>query len=84
MTDRGSLEILANEAVDELRAAAQKLKRVMPNGVGFAVLVFDCGDKGNLAYVSNAERADMLQAMREFIAKVERGSVSSVFGGPRT
>jgi hypothetical protein len=61
-----------------------ELKRSLPAGVGFAVLVFDIGEKGNLAYVSSAERRSMLEAMREFIAKAEREGISSVFGGPRS
>lgn len=81
MTDRGSLEILAAESA---RRIGGELKRSLPAGVGFAVLVFDIGAKGNLAYVSNADRASMLEAMREFIAKNEAGGVSSVFGGPRS
>ncbi|HSN21675.1 MAG TPA: hypothetical protein VLS49_13415 [Usitatibacter sp.] len=81
MTDRGTLEILAEESA---RRIADELKRSLPPGTGFAVLVFDIGMRGNLAYVSNAERASMLEAMREFIAKAERGGVPSVFGRPRT
>ncbi len=81
MTDRGTLEILAAESA---RRIADELKRSLPRGVGFAVLVFDFGPGGNLAYVSNAERADMLKAMREFIAKHEGEGVKSVFGGPRS
>jgi hypothetical protein len=80
MTDRGTLEILA---VESARRVGAELQRSLPPGVGFAVLVFDIGAKGNLAYVSNAERASMLQAMREFIAKAEREGISSVFGTPR-
>ena len=40
--------------------------------------------EGNLAYVSNAHRQDMIKAMREFIAKHEAGGVPSVFGGRRS
>ncbi len=76
MTDRGSLEILA---VEWSRRIGRKMKQQLPPGVGFALLVFDFGEKGNLAYVSNADRADMLVAMREFIAKAERDQVRSVF-----
>ncbi len=50
----------------------------MPPGVGFALLIFDFGEKGNLAYISNAERTTMLESLREFIAKHEAGTVSSV------
>lgn len=39
-----------------------------PNA-GFALLVFDFGDKGSLAWVSNAERADMYEGLVEFLEK---------------
>lgn len=78
-TDRGTLEILAAEAAGRIGV---ELKATLPKDVGFAVLVFDFGGKGNLAYVSNAHRGDMVRAMREFITKHEAGGVSSVFGRP--
>ncbi len=37
--------------------------------IGFAVLVFDFGEGGGLAYISNAWREDMIEAMKEFIAR---------------
>jgi hypothetical protein len=74
--DRGSLEILAVQAA---RLMGDVLKGAVPEGVGFAVLIFDFGAGGNLAYVSNAQRADMVKAMREFITKVEAGAAPSVF-----
>lgn len=82
-TDRGSLEIAAVECS---RVIGRELQKVLPReaGVGFAVLVFDFGGRGNLAYVSNAERSSMLQAMREFIGKAERDQVPSIFRGPRS
>jgi hypothetical protein len=81
MADRGTLEILANESA---RKIGRELKASLPPGVGFAVLVFDIGRKGNLAYVSNAERTSMIEAMREFIRHAEADEVRSVFGGPRS
>lgn len=41
---------------------------------GFALLVFKLGgptDGDRMNYISNAERADMLVAMKEFIARAE-------------
>ncbi|WP_322046094.1 hypothetical protein [Paraburkholderia sp. J67] len=40
-------------------------------GRGFALLVFDFGPDRMMNYISNAKRADMLTAMREFIASHE-------------
>lgn len=42
---------------------------VSPSKVGFCLLVFPFnGADGRLNYISNAEREDMLTALREFIA----------------
>ncbi len=74
MSDRASLERQAKKI-------GHRIARALPKGVGFTLLVFDFGEAGtgNLAYLSNAQRSDMLKAMREFIAKQEAGGVSSVF-----
>ena len=41
--------------------------------IGFALLVFPFGETegGRVNYISNAERAEMLVAMKEFIARAE-------------
>lgn len=41
----------------------------LPPGWGFALLVFTFGGGGTMTYISNAQRADMVKAMQEFIAK---------------
>lgn len=42
------------------------------DGAGFCLLVFDRNtDKGRMNYISNANREDMLTALKEFIAKSE-------------
>jgi hypothetical protein len=40
-----------------------------PAGWGFNVLLFTVGEGGSLFYLSNCDRADVLNVMREFIAK---------------
>lgn len=71
MTTRAYLEASAAEI-------GTFIASVLPHGVGFALLVYDFGEKGNLGYVSNGKREDMLKAMREFIEKNERGESSAV------
>lgn len=44
--------------------------RMLP-GMGFAFLLFDFGTAGNLAYISNSRREDMIAALRELIARLE-------------
>lgn len=63
---------------EQMRAIADVLNEVF-NGklkghdrtTGFALLVFPFGDTGRTNYISNAERKDMLNAMKEFIARAE-------------
>jgi hypothetical protein len=38
---------------------------------GFVLLIFSFGEGGNMFYTSNAQRQDVCNAMREFIAKHE-------------
>lgn len=40
-------------------------------GYGFALLLFSFGEGGNMFYTSNAQRDDIVNAMREFIEKVQ-------------
>jgi hypothetical protein len=55
------------------RAVARRITEALPTGAGFALFVFDFGAKGNLAYVSNAKRDDMIAAVKEWLAKQEAG-----------
>lgn len=57
----------------ELGAAA---RRIIPKGTGFAVMVFDFGGRGHMTYVSNAQREDMITALREQITHLETGAVA--------
>jgi hypothetical protein len=76
---RSGNEPIADAYREQMRALAAVID-VMFNGegegpkqVGFAVLLFPFGDdpKGRVNYISNANRADMLCAMKEFIARAE-------------
>ena len=41
----------------------------MPDGYGFTFLMFTFGEGGNLFYISNSRREDMIKSMEEFIEK---------------
>lgn len=41
----------------------------LPAGWGFNLMIFDFGNKGSMFYLSNAERQDVINQMREFIKK---------------
>lgn len=62
----------------KMNAVAQVLDETfngteMPRRVGFALLVFEFGksEGGRVNYISNAERSEMLAAMREYLARAE-------------
>ena len=46
---------------------------LLPNGYGFCVLAFNFGEVENkeMIYASNANREDIVQAMKEWIEKTE-------------
>ncbi len=69
MTERAALEEIAQVFAGIL------LNLGFEGKLGFAVLVFDFGTGGNLGWVSNAQREDMINAMKEFI---EKGGGSSI------
>lgn len=59
-----------NEQVEfALREVAEYAKTRMPEGMGFTLLMFDFGQKGNMFYISNAQREDVINSMQEFIDK---------------
>jgi hypothetical protein len=55
-----------------LESQARRLAEGCPAGVGFALMIFDFGEGGNMAYVSNAERADMIRALEELLQKLKQ------------
>jgi len=65
------LEGLAGEIGRLLATAIPK-----SSGFGFSLLVFDLGDKGHMTYVSNANRSDMIEAMKELIIRMETDTVA--------
>jgi hypothetical protein len=59
---RLQLEARTRQIADQLKA------QMLPHN-GFALLVFDWGHKGNMSYVSNADRATMRPALLEWLAR---------------
>ncbi len=49
------------------RGYADAFQDVVPPGVGFAIFLFDFGEKGNTAYVSTAKREDMVRLLKEWL-----------------
>lgn len=64
-----------SDGLAEAEAVAREVGRLIgsavPEGYGFAVLVFSFGPGGATTYVSNADRADMIRALRECADRLE-------------
>ena len=54
-----------------LQGIAKKVNDELPVGFGFVVLSFSFDKPGLMMYVSNADRKDIVQAMKEWIEKTE-------------
>lgn len=67
-------EIENAEVEGVLNDIGQKLGETMPKGFGFNLLIFSFGENGSMFYISNAQRQDMIAAMKEFIGKQEAES----------
>lgn len=65
MTER---EEQANNMLQEIM---QDIKNKLPEGMGFALLAYEFGDKEGrrMLYASNSNREDVMKAMLEFVDK---------------
>lgn len=59
------------EANDVLQQIAADIKEKLPENMGFALLAYEFGEGEDkrLMYVSNSNRADVMNAMVEFLEK---------------
>lgn len=55
----------------QMREIADAVRRRIPRGMGFAVLVFHY-DAGPASYISNAQRPEIIKALREQADVLER------------
>lgn len=53
-----------HRALDELFGASK---------VGFALVLFDFGERGHMSYISNGHREGMVSLLKEWLAKLEAG-----------
>ncbi len=63
--------VLLRDLEERTRKVAIMFKDMMPDGVGYAFLMFTFGDDGWMTYASNAEREQMIKALQEMIEKME-------------
>lgn len=71
MADTKTGELTAEERHRRLMQVLGKTLDEVLEGCGFALLVFEFDKPAAVNYISNAERPDMLLAMKEFIARSE-------------
>ena len=65
-------ELLKLEAL--ARDIGRDIGNRLPQGIGFAVLVFEFGTNGLLTWISNAQRADMVKSLRECADNLDKKS----------
>jgi hypothetical protein len=58
----------------KMQAAFQKVLGDFPPGTGVILFAFDFGNKGGMAYISNAERESAVQAILEWVRRQEGGT----------
>ena len=75
MSSRSAIEQLARELIGY---AVHKLGK----RVGVTLFVFEFGDRSSCAYISNADREDMIGVVKEWLARMEAG-LSTDPPGPR-
>ncbi len=59
---------------EELEFITERLgpavQKALPPGVGFCVVIYDFGEAGNMAYMANGRREDVVTMMRELGDKI--------------
>lgn len=60
-----------------LRRAIKRLEREFP-GMGVALFVFPFGEYGNIGWISNANREDMIKVLRDHADHLEHGVASPI------
>lgn len=65
-------ELTGSQEEHELMTKTAKLLKELFNGYGFALIVFDFHKPGISNYVSNAQRKEMIMALRETAERLEK------------
>lgn len=53
------------------RIQGERLRNAMPEGVGFCLFLFSFGEDGWATFASNADRGDLVEALRELATRLE-------------
>lgn len=68
MTDEQEAKVRA-----EMQELGNFINSYLPDKFGFVLMIFKLGENEKLNYLSNCNRRDVILALKEFIAKTERG-----------
>lgn len=68
--DDPRFEIKNDEITEILRRVGTSVNKEMPDGWGFGLFIFQFRGEG-FFWISDANRADMIKALREFIKREE-------------
>lgn len=60
-------EPVSDEHKALLNRLADSIRRALPPGWGFGLFLFTFGDAGTMAWISNAQRSDMVKALQEWM-----------------
>lgn len=76
MTDETASERKRRLSLERRCAAlGRRLKaEEMPENVGFALVMFDYGEAGSMAYVGSGQRADVINMLEELLRKLRAAS----------
>jgi hypothetical protein len=58
------------ETKELMQSVASALEEVFPK-LGFCLMIFEFNKSGQMNYISNADRRDVVEAMEEFIVKTK-------------
>jgi hypothetical protein len=60
---------------EKMQELGRRVKAQLPEGTGYALFVFPHGQLGAANYVSDSERADVIEAVKGFVKRNEEGRV---------
>lgn len=72
MSKQGKFEVRNPEIEADLKGIGRTIASQLPEGWGFMLFIFSFGEGGSNFYISNAQRPDVIAAMKEFIERNEQ------------
>ncbi len=64
-------DITLSKTEESCYSLAGVIGEAIPDGTGYMLMLFDFGDDGKIAYMSNANREDMVKILRQYADYLE-------------